>query len=180
MRQRDPGASGGSSASWWRPKADGELTTGQTERPTQQPYIPPVQELATGDGTVTHRRALMARTTSSRQSAVWHARPIRPEDTALVERTTELLRALEQVHADATAELPSISASPAAPLTPVTLVAAGLPTMATLRRGAPPRHHRGFLAGLVACMLCVIAVATLLYAVRPAGAMGAPGQLRSV
>ncbi len=108
-----------------------------------------------------------------RVSGAQHARRVRPEDTELVERTTEMLRALELVHDDATAAQHAVPAVWKQSTTnlPVTVVAGGSVEMARLRRGAPRRHRKNLLAGLVACVLCVCAIATLFYAVRPAGAM---------
>jgi hypothetical protein len=101
-----------------------------------------------------------------------HARRIRAEDTQVVEQTTKILQALEVVHDDATAAhsmAPALIEQPAYQ-TPVMVVAGGSAKMAALRRGAPRHHRMHALVGLVACMLCVSAVAALLHFTRLAGA----------
>lgn len=106
------------------------------------------------------------------------ARPVRPEDSALVERQTMIMQALEIVREDAriaTGQLPAIRESAEmvivdadpAPRAPVTVVPAGAiaPTPEWLR----PRRtsQRGLVAGFVTCLITLGLILGVLQAASP-------------
>jgi surface antigen len=106
------------------------------------------------------------------------ARPVRPEDTALVARQTLILNALEVVSEDAriaTSEVPAVRPShemdvvdaDIEPRTPVTVVPAG--ALAPTPEWMEPRYRepRSIIAGVATCLITIALVLGALQAASP-------------
>jgi surface antigen len=131
-----------------------------------------------GEGDEPRRRA---------RRRITSARPIRPEDRAMVTATTQMLQALEVVQEDAIAaagDLPALLGETAvapfeeAPtsVVPVTVVPATLAPPPAWLTPPPRRRRRSLVSGVLTCAVALGLLLGVLQAVAPIGAAPAPVQ----